>query len=103
MFELIIKKYFKPGTLHIFAFSFIVFIVLNVIENVIHYNIGKYHEGNTINGNGNGNGNKVVNGSANIAGIHFTNPSQPDWVRIIVIMLIFAVLQGFFTSYFSVC
>jgi hypothetical protein len=24
-------------------------------------------------------------------------------VRIIVIMLIFAVLQGFFTSYFSVC
>jgi hypothetical protein len=96
MFELIIKKYFKPGTLHIFAFSFIVFIVLNVIENVIHYNIGKYHEGNT-------NGNKVANGSANIAGIHFTNPSQPDWVRIIVIMLIFAVLQGFFTSYFSVC
>jgi hypothetical protein len=103
MFELIIKKYFKPGTLHIFAFSFIVFIVLNVIENVIHYNIGKYHEGNTINGNGNGNGNKVVNESANIAGIHFTNPSQPDWLRIIVIMLIFAVLQGFFTSYFSVC
>jgi hypothetical protein len=103
MFELIIKKYFKPGTLHIFAFSFIVFIVLNVIENVIHYNIGKYHEGNTINGNGNGNGNKVVNESANIAGIHFTNPSQPDWLRIIMIMLIFAVLQGFFTSYFSVC
>jgi len=96
MFELIIKKYFKPGTLHIFAFSFIVFIVLNVIENVIHYNIGKYHEGNT-------NGNKVVNESANIAGIHFTNPSQPDWLRIIMIMLIFAVLQGFFTSYFSVC
>jgi len=96
MFELIIKKYFKPGTLHIFAFSFIVFIVLNVIENVIHYNIGKYHESNNTNGN-------VVNGSANIAGIHFTNPSQPDWVRIIVIMLIFAVLQGFFTSYFSVC
>jgi hypothetical protein len=97
MFELIIKKYFKPGTLHIFAFSFIVFIVLNVIENVIHYNIGKYHEGNTINGD------KVANGSANVAGIHFTNPSQTDWVRIIVIMLIFAVLQGFFTSYFSVC
>lgn len=93
MFDLIIKKYFKPGTLHIFAFSFMVFIVLNVIENVIHYNIGKYHEGNT----------GVTNGSANVAGIHFTNPSQTDWVRIIVIMLIFAVLQGFFTSYFSVC
>lgn len=93
MFGVIIKKYFKPGTLHIFAFSFIVFIILNVIENVIHYNIGKYHEGNT----------GVANGSTTIAGIHFTNPSQTDWVRIIVIMLIFAVLQGFFTSYFSVC
>jgi len=96
MFDLIIKKYFKPGTLHIFAFSFIVFIVLNVIENVIHYNIGKYHEGHAINAKGS-------NGSANVAGIHFTNPSQTDWVRIIVIMLIFAVLQGVFTSYFSVC
>jgi len=93
MFDLIIKKYFKPGTLHIFAFSFIVFIILNVIENVIHYNIGKYHEGNT----------GRINSGANIAGIHFTNPSQTDWVRIVVIMLIFAVLQGFFTSYFSVC
>lgn len=93
MFELIFKKYFKPATLHIFVFSFLVFIVLNVIENVIHYNIGKYHEANTGSGNGNG----------SVAGFHFTNPSNNDWVRIVVIMFIFAVLQGFFTSYFSVC
>jgi hypothetical protein len=88
MFELIYKKYFKKGTLDIFLFSFLIFIVLNVIENVIHYNIGKYHD--STNGGG-------------VAGLHFTNPSNTDWVRIIVIMLIFAVLQGFFTSYFSVC
>ena len=88
MFNLIIKKYFKPGTLHIFAFSFIVFIVLNIIENVIHYNIGKYHD---------------HGGGGGIAGFHFTNPTETDWVRIIVIMVIFAVLQGGFTSYFSVC
>lgn len=94
MFHLIIKKYLKPGTLHIFAFSFIIFIILNVIENVIHYNIGKYHEGRT---------GRTDNGGANIAGIHFTNPSQTDWMRIVVIMIIFAVLQGFFTSYFNVC
>lgn len=91
MFDLIIKKYFKPGTLHIFAFSFIVFIVLNIIENVIHYNIGKYHDHG---GRGS---------SGGIAGFHFTNPTETDWVRIIVIMFIFAVLQGVFTSYFSVC
>ena len=88
MFNLIIKKYFKPVTLHIFAFSFIVFIVLNIIENVIHYNIGKYHD---------------HGGGGGIAGFHFTNPTETDWVRIIVIMVIFAVLQGGFTSYFSVC
>ncbi len=96
MFELIFKKYFKPGTIHIFVFSFLVFIVLNVIENVIHYNIGKFHEG--VNET-----KKVTEGGKDIAGYHFTNPSNTDWVRIVVIMLVFAVLQGLFTSYFSVC
>ncbi len=87
MFDLIFKKYFKPGTIHIFVFSFLVFIVLNVIENVIHYNIGKFHD----------------RGEGGVAGYHFTNPSNTDWVRIIVIMFVFAILQGVFTSHFSVC
>jgi hypothetical protein len=95
MFELIFKKYFKRETIHIFIFSFLVFIVLNVIENVIHYNIGKYHEGRR---DGNSH-----NSGASLAGFHFTNPGYTDWVRIVVIMLIFAILQGGFTSYFSVC
>ena len=90
MFHLIFKKYFKSGTIHIFVFSFLVFVVLNIIENVIHYNIGKFHEGA---GAGNG----------AFAGYHFTNPSNTDWVRIVVIMFMFALLQGLFTSYFSVC
>ena len=89
MFELIYKKYFKKGTLDIFVFSFMIFIVLNVIENVIHYNIGKYHDQTT--------------SDRGVASIHFTNPSNTDWVRIIMIMFIFAILQGVFTSYFSVC
>lgn len=93
MFHLIFKKYFKPGTIHIFVFSFLVFIVLNVVENVIHYNIGKFHDHGVSAGAGNG----------GIAGYHFTNPSNTDWVRIIVIMLVFAILQGVFTSHFSVC
>ena len=87
MFDLIFKKYFKSGTIHIFVFSFLVFIVLNVIENVIHYNIGKFHD----------------RGGGGVAGYHFTNPSNTDWVRIIVIMFVFAILQGVFTSHFSVC
>lgn len=93
MFDLIFKKYFKPGTIHIFVFSFLVFIVLNVVENVIHYNIGKFHD----------HGGGAGGGGGGIAGYHFTNPSNTDWVRIIVIMLVFAILQGVFTSHFSVC
>jgi hypothetical protein len=86
MIGLIFKKYFSFEKIHIFVFSFIVFIVLNVIENVIHYNIGKYHNTND-----------------SITDFHFTNPSKIDWIRIFVIMVIFAFLQGVFTSYFSVC
>ena len=92
MFGPIFKKYFNPGTIHVFVFSFLIFIVLNVIENVIHYNIGKFH--NSVND---------VNGVNYFTGYHFTNPSRNDWVRIIVIMLVFAFLQGAFTSYFSLC
>ena len=87
MFGQIFKKYFKPATIHVFAFSFCIFIVLNVIENVIHYNIGRFHNGN----------NGVM------TGYHFTNPSRNDWVRIILIMIVFALLQGAFTSHFSLC
>jgi hypothetical protein len=88
MFGQIFKKYFKPGTIHVFVFSFFIFIILNVIENVFHYNIGKFHNG------ANNNYFTVY---------HFTNPSRGDWTRIIVIMLVFALLQGAFTSYFSLC
>ena len=86
MIDLIFKKYFTFEKIHIFVFSFLVFIILNVIENVIHYNIGKYHSTKD-----------------SIVDLHFTNPSNKDWIRISVIMFIFAVLQGVFTSYFSVC
>jgi|LakMenEpi13Sep09_1017268.scaffolds.fasta_scaffold03384_2 hypothetical protein len=82
MFELIFKKYFKSSTIHVFLLSFLIFIVLNVIENVIHYNIGKFHDSNAI---------------------HFTNPSTTDWVQIILIMIVFAILQGAMTSYFNIC
>ena len=84
MFELIFHKYFKSSTIHMFLFSFSIFIILNIIENVIHYNIGKFHDSETIR-------------------FHFTNPSKNDWIQIIIIMFVFAVLQGLFTSHFSIC
>ena len=84
MFHLIYKKYFKKGSFHIFIFSFLIFIVLNIIENLIHYNIGTNHD--------------VIYNK-----LELSIPSSIDWQRIILIMFIFACLQGGFTSYLSVC
>jgi hypothetical protein len=66
----------RKKNIHLIAASFIAFLFLNVIENFIHYNIG-------INRN---NTEPVL-----------TNPSATDWIRIIIIMVIFAFLQGFLT------
>jgi len=64
----------------IFMISFIVFIVLNTIENVIHYSIGR---------------------TQNQQIILIKLPSNLDWIRIIGVMLVFAVLQATFTSVLS--
>lgn len=59
--------------------SFIVYIFVNMLENVIHYNIGK-------------SSNKEV--KMNI-------PTKKDWIRIIIVMCTFALLQGLLTFYFN--
>lgn len=78
MFETLFKLYHQKNTFHLFIISFIVFAVLNVIENVIHYNIGK---------------------TSNTE-FEFSNPTLIDWKKIIVTMIIFALLQGFLTMCF---
>ena len=30
--------------IHIIIISAIIFLIINIIENIIHYNIGKYHD-----------------------------------------------------------
>jgi len=77
MFEILYKLY-KKGAFHIFVISFIVFVILNVIENVIHYNIGKTSNHK----------------------FEITNPSETDWKKILITMVIFALLQGALTMYF---
>jgi hypothetical protein len=51
---------------------------MNIIENVIHYNIGKTSN----------------------AEFEFSNPTIADWKKIIITMILFAFLQGFLTIYF---
>lgn len=68
------------ANVHLIIVSFIVYIFVNMVENMIHYNIGKF---------------------SNQDEYHFDIPTKKDWIRIIVIMFIFALLQGFLTYYFN--
>ena len=60
--------------------SIVVFLLLNLIENLIHFSIGRGDEGQK----------------------HYTiqlsTPTRLDWLRIVLIMIIFSFLQGFFTK-----
>ena len=64
---------------NLFLVSFLVYLVVNLAENLIHYNIGKY---------------------SNMS-VHMDLPTSVDWVKIIVVMFTFAVLQGVLTCYFE--
>lgn len=59
--------------------SMIVFGVLNLIENMIHYSIGR---------------------SNNNGGFIFSFPTYEDFLKIIFVMIIFGLAQGLITEYF---
>ncbi|NBV14805.1 MAG: hypothetical protein EBS07_12185 [Sphingobacteriia bacterium] len=63
----------------IFVISFIVFAILNIIENLIHFNIGR-------------------NSSEFIS--HFDTPNHTEWFNIISTMFVFAFLQAALTYIF---
>lgn len=65
-------------SLHIIIISFFVYLFVNLAENLIHYNIGKFSNKET----------------------KLELPSKNDWVKIAVVMLFFALLQGLLTYYF---
>lgn len=69
---------------HIFIISLIVFVVLNIIENILHYNNGRTY-------------NKEYNSLYDYINL----PSFNDFIEIIIVMSIFAILQGLMTEYFS--
>jgi hypothetical protein len=60
----------------------VVYIVLNLIENLIYYNNGKYGIGTDIK-------------------TYFNLPSWKEFIFILIIMFIFAFAQGLFTVILS--
>ena len=61
------------------AISFVVYIFVNLFENVIHYNIGRFSSKET----------------------KIEIPSKEDFIKIVAVMCVFALLQGILTSYFN--
>jgi len=72
-----LRHYYHSKTFHLFIISFLIYVVLNMVENYIHYNIGKHNESNY--------------------NIKFSSPSALDWTKIVVVMFVFALLQGILT------
>ena len=72
--------YIISGTnFHLIAISFFVYLFVNLFENLIHYNIGKFSNKET----------------------KLELPSQNDWIKIVVVMCVFALLQGLLTFFFN--
>lgn len=67
-------------TNHIFIISMVVYIVINLVENTIHYNIGRNFD------------------IRHLHDIKFIPPSHVDFTRIVSVMAVFAILQGLFTT-----
>jgi hypothetical protein len=67
------------ASFHIIAISFFVYLFVNFFENLIHYNIGRFSNKET----------------------KLKLPSKKDFIKIVVVMCIFALLQGLLTNYFT--
>lgn len=84
MFHTFLHLRASEFTSKVFWVSFIVFVVLNAVENLIHYSIGRDSDRHTLT-------------------IRFQVPSASDMLRIIGVMAIFALLQAVLTCYFLRC
>lgn len=67
------------ASFHIIAISFLVYIFVNLFENMIHYNIGRFSNKKT----------------------KFELPNREDFIKIVLVMCVFALLQGLLTNYFN--
>jgi len=65
------------ASIHLIIISFFVYLFLNLFENLIHYNIGRFSDKET----------------------KLELPTKKDWIKIAAVMCIFALLQGLFTFF----
>ena len=71
--------YISGSSFHIIVISFFVYLFVNLFENLIHYNIGRFSNKKT----------------------EFELPTTKDFIKIVLVMCVFALLQGLLTNYFN--
>lgn len=76
------KAYRAALPKHLFLVSFVVFLILNLVENILHYSIGRDREKPQL---------------------RFEWPDKRDFIRILIVMFIFGLLQAGATCYFVGC
>jgi hypothetical protein len=69
----------SKSSAHLILISFTVYLFVNLFENIIHYNIGKFSDHET----------------------QIDIPTKKDWFKIIGVMCVFALLQGLLTYVFN--
>jgi hypothetical protein len=69
----------SKSSIHLIIISFTIYLFVNLFENVIHYNIGKFSNNET----------------------QIDIPTRKDWFKIIIVMFIFALIQGILTYVFN--
>jgi len=65
--------------IHLILISFAVYIFVNLFENLIHYNIGRHSNKET----------------------KIKLPTRQDFIKIVIVTLLFAALQGVLTYWFN--
>ncbi len=70
---------FRFGNTRVFMISFFIYLFVNLFENLFHYNIGRHSN----------------------EAIVFDIPTERDWIKIGMVMISFAFLQGILTCYFD--
>ena len=67
------------SSIHLIVISFLAYLIVNLFENLIHYNIGRFSDRET----------------------RLELPTRKDWFKIAVVMCVFALLQGLLTYAFN--
>jgi hypothetical protein len=67
------------SSIHLIVISFLAYMIVNLFENLIHYNIGRFSDQET----------------------KLELPTRKDWVKIVSVMCVFALLQGMLTYAFN--